>query len=167
MKLETDGYFHTEFIELLAKRIKPNVYLELGIDEGTTLHKVIPHAKKCIGVDKEFPKFCEWDKSFDYFNMTTEYFFDKNILREYDELDLVFIDADHSYEAVKRDFYNVYRYVAQDGLILLHDTFPKDETDTHPDLCGDCYKFTNDLKNCGFEFMTLPFPPGLTIVRRV
>ncbi len=36
-------------------------------------------------------------------------------------VDIVFIDADHSYSAVKADFTGVKKWLAEDGLIIFHD----------------------------------------------
>ena len=37
---------HSDFIAILASVYKPNLYVELGLYEGETLSKVLPHAKK-------------------------------------------------------------------------------------------------------------------------
>jgi predicted O-methyltransferase YrrM len=39
-----------------------------------------------------------------------------------DNVDLLFIDADHSYEGIKRDYDNWYPLIPEGGLILFHDT---------------------------------------------
>jgi predicted O-methyltransferase YrrM len=38
------------------------------------------------------------------------------------QIDLAFIDGDHSYEGVKKDFENTIKYLADDGHILFHDS---------------------------------------------
>lgn len=52
------------------------------------------------------------------------------------DVDFLFIDGDHSYEGVKRDFYDYSRFVKQGGLIVLHD------------VCGleDVHRFWEEIK---------------------
>lgn len=49
----------------------------------------------------------------------------KQIIRSefsrYTPVDLLFIDGDHSYEAVKQDFFNFLPFVNKSGVIILHD----------------------------------------------
>ena len=45
----------------------------------------------------------------------------ENIFK-YIELDYIHIDADHSYEGVKSDFYNYVNCLSENGIITLHDT---------------------------------------------
>jgi len=57
------------------------------------------------------------------------------------ELDLLFIDGDHTYEGVKDDYNRYSKYVKNGGLIVLHDI-------AHHDQVKDCQvdKFWNELK---------------------
>ena len=80
--------------------------------------------------------------------------------------DFVFIDADHSEKAVSKDFYGIYEYVSPDGLIILHDTNPETREDTEPGFCGDAWRFAQHLVAVPYEAVTLPFHPGLTIIRK-
>lgn len=47
---------------------------------------------------------------------------------------MLFIDADHSKEAVLQDFRGFFPFVAPYGLILLHDSHPGKEGMMHPGL---------------------------------
>lgn len=64
-------------------------------------------------------------------------------------IDLLYIDGDHSYEGVKRDFENYQKFCKPDGLICFHDINPDFgvtkgiETDVKS---GDVYKFWRELK---------------------
>jgi hypothetical protein len=83
---------------------------------------------------------------------------------------LGFIDGWHSYEQAKKDFYNIKKYLVKDGYILLHDTYPPDESFLDVNRCGDVYKFRLELESDGgFDCLTLPngaaMNVGLTIVR--
>ena len=73
MDFKTDGFFHSIFIEMLAERMKPSVYLELGLSKGETFHRVGPHCGKALGVDRDFIGIKE--PGYIYYDMTTDEFF--------------------------------------------------------------------------------------------
>lgn len=86
-------------------------------------------------------------------------------------LALAFIDGDHSYEQVKKDFYNVLPYVVDNGFILLHDTYPRNEEWTTATTCGTVYKLRQELEmDTTLDCITLvrgtAMDFGLTIVRK-
>ena len=49
--------------------------------------------------------------------------FTKNILKKFDKFDLIFIDADHSYDAVKNDFELSLNLSHKNTTIVFHDIF--------------------------------------------
>lgn len=81
---------------------------------------------------------------------------------------MLFIDADHSKEAVLQDFRGFFPFVAPYGLILLHDSHPGKEGMMHPGLCGTAYQAIEELskETESYEMMTIPISPGLTICRK-
>lgn len=86
-------------------------------------------------------------------------------------LALVFIDGDHIFEQVKKDFFNVLPYVVDHGYILLHDTYPPDETYVDENRCGSVYQLRQAIeKDDRFDCLTLTrgtaMGVGLTIVRK-
>lgn len=57
-------------------------------------------------------------------------------------VDLLFIDGDHSYGGVKADWHDYAPYVADGGLVVLHDVLP------HPDVPGcDVDRLWEELKS--------------------
>jgi len=105
-----------------------------------------------------------------YFRMTTQQFIENHAAR-LAPFDVVFIDADHSEDAVRKDFDGIWPYVSKEGLILLHDTNPETIKDTEPGLCGNAWLFAQDLfldhnDTPMYEVVTLPYHPGLTIIRK-
>jgi len=43
---------HETFVEFIASYLKPSVYVELGVYDGSTFGKVLPHVKDwAYGVD--------------------------------------------------------------------------------------------------------------------
>lgn len=83
-------------------------------------------------------------------------------------IDMLFIDANHSYESVLEDFNNFFPLVRDQGIILLHDGYPENIEQTGSGYCGDGYRAIEELtsKQKNFEMMTIPVPPGLTIARK-
>lgn len=61
------------------------------------------------------------------------------VARKYDKFDFLFIDGDHKYEAVKRDFELYAPLVKKGGIIVLHDVALKD----NPEV--EVYKFWQEL----------------------
>lgn len=87
------------------------------------------------------------------------------------DLALSFIDGDHNYEQVRKDFYNVFNCTVENGYILLHDTHPPDETYLGENRCGTVYQLRQELaKYPWLDMITLPkgtaMGVGLTIIRR-
>ena len=59
---------------------------------------------------------------------------------------LAFIDGEHHYEYVKRDFENIFKLLVDDGYIFLHDTYPYEEGLVLGDYCADSYKMRQELE---------------------
>src|SRR3990167_470511 len=59
---------------------------------------------------------------------------------------LAFIDGEHHYEYVKRDFENIFGLLSDDGYIFLHDTYPYNEDLVLGDYCADSYKMRQELE---------------------
>lgn len=162
-----ETFNHSTFLEFLISYIKPNIYLELGVRDGLTILKCAPHTVKSIGVDI-LPCQFNLSKNIEYHQTTTDDYFkslDPSI-----KFDVVFIDADHSHEQSLKDFLNVKDKVIDDGFIFFHDTYPYNETMMLPHLCNDVYKTAHYIKNNfidAFEIVTLPFNPGLTILKKI
>lgn len=155
-----------EVVRYFASLFCPETYLELGLYKGETISYVKNFSKRCIGVDIKVP---ECVNGYEFYNMTTNVFFEKASKGEINVngIDMAFIDADHSYLQSMLDFNNVFKYVNNNGLIFLHDTFPKNKEFTDSGYCGDTYKSVYDIsKNDECEIITLPFHPGLSIIRK-
>lgn len=57
-----------------------------------------------------------------------------------------FIDGDHRYDQAKKDFWNIWDVLVEDGVIALHDTHPPSEEWIDENRCGDVYRLRQDLK---------------------
>jgi hypothetical protein len=82
-----------------------------------------------------------------------------------------FIDGDHCYEQVKKDFWNTWPLLNDEGVIALHDTYPPDAEWTDENRCGDVYRLRQELeKRDDMDVFTLGrgcvIGVGFTIVRK-
>jgi predicted O-methyltransferase YrrM len=161
--------WHEDFIVELAKVVKPRVYCELGLYQCTLFNRILPYADKLIGVDieKSAGEYMKNSSKTEFFNLSTDEFIEY-IKTASIQIDMLFIDADHSKESVLNDFNNFFPFVTPHGLILLHDSHPKDEEQCKSGYCGTGYQAIEELSRTKdeYEMMTIPVPPGLTICRK-
>jgi len=162
-----ETFAHIAFLEFMASWIKPERYLELGCRWGNSLIPISKHSKSVIGVDMDPPKY-NVPSNARIEVCTTDHYFentDKDI-----KYDMVFIDADHSYEQSLKDFMNVKDRVIENGFVFMHDTSPYHISYTDKSLCGDTWKAAKWIKNNlanEWEVLTIPINPGLTILKRM
>jgi predicted O-methyltransferase YrrM len=117
------------FMANLIKMAKYSTALEIGVFEGETaqhLIKALPKGGQYVGIDINDYRtpatklyMAEGGKSIDFVL--------GNSLDELSKLpkahfDLIFIDADHSFEHVLKEFKLAEHLVSKDGVIILHDT---------------------------------------------
>lgn len=159
MALNRNQTFHETLIPMLVEGLGVEVYLELGTHLNETIGKV--QCPRRYGVDRKIVPI----DGVTFFEMSTREFLEEHASK-IAPVDFVFIDADHKADSVKSDFYGVLPYVGDEGLICMHDTNPETEKDTSPGLCGDAWRFAFDLREDGFECLTLPYHPGLTLFRK-
>lgn len=162
--------YHEILIPLLARNMRPlpTLYMELGVYEGPVLKQMAEFCERCIGIDKEYAR-CVFPKNVEFYRMTTKEFALLHGADFLGKVDILFIDADHSHAASTEDFNFYFEMVRNNGLIFLHDTYPLDESMASPGYCGDSWRTAVWLRECVFAFcevLTLPIPPGLTIVRK-
>ena len=166
---ESDPKWHQGLIVHLASIMRPEVYVELGIFRCGLFNQVVPFTMRAIGVDAdpEAGKYMTRSPRATFVAANTSEFA-RRIRKDPVSIDMIFIDADHSQEAVLDDFRNFLPFVVPHGLILLHDTHPCDEAATDPTRCGTAYRAIDQLsrRSDGFEMMTLPLHPGLTLCRK-
>ena len=173
MKMPFSGRAHIRMIKEIAHGLHEagflKRYLELGIRKGFCFNVVAPLSVEAYAVDtRNYYKYIKQNKNLVWKHMTTDEF-----LKNHDpkrKFDLVFIDADHSYKASLNDFELVLPLVNDNGIILLHDTYPPNKEFTDSDYCSDVYKTAEYIRNnfnkeC--EIVTLPFYFGISVVRKI
>ena len=159
--LGNSEFQHSIFIAELAKLSNCKKYLELGIYDASNINIISSVVEYTVGVDNS--KMFTIEGDFIFHEKTTDQFF----LDNKELFDIIFIDADHQYESVVRDFENALKILNPNGIVLVHDTDPINEQYTEPGYCGDSYKLNEYLENKHPElaYITLPFSEsGLTLI---
>ena len=154
---------HSDLIVQLVKSVNCRTYLELGIYDGSTLARVGQTVPRVIGVDI---KDLRINKNIGEFHLSTTQDFLQNFN---DMVDVIFIDADHSFESVKEDFESALKLLNEFGIIILHDTDPISEKYLDKGYCGDSYKMLDwlEVNHPEMSVITLPISEaGLTIIKR-
>ena len=160
---------HSDFIAIVASIIKPNIYVELGLYQGETLSKVIPHVNKCFGVDMKInPELQKLEEQHGYKLIINYCKTDDFFLDFMGKIDMAFIDADHCAESALKDFENVLSLLSDNGIIFMHDTDPINNDYINPGFCGDSYKLVPLLeKRDDVNIITLPLTEaGLSIIMK-
>lgn len=162
----SDGTFHTKVLTFLAMNMGTPSYLEIGCHNSDTMRVIKQNTDKVkmVAVDIVEPKVKL--VGVDYYIMPSHKFL-TDVL-PYLSLNpaMSFIDADHSFSSARSDFLALWPSVPPGGLIFLHDTWPENRAMTESGYSGDCHKMVDWLRKEGYESVTLPLSPGLTIVRK-
>jgi len=166
---ETPINWHEDFIVHLTRVVRPKVYVELGVYQCALFNRVVPYAQKLIGIDnsEEAGKFMKKTAKAKFVRLSTDEYY-RELKKHPIKIDMLFIDADHSKESVLKDFKHFFPYVSDQGVILLHDGYPKNIAQTKPGYCGDGFKAIEELSKHtdDYEMMTIPVTPGLTLCRK-
>jgi predicted O-methyltransferase YrrM len=117
------------FLALLAD-LAPEVVVEVGSDAGGTLWawQQLPSVRRVVGVDQPHAGFSSGNTLNDHgaeviygdsHDPETLHVLEERLAG--DKVDLLFIDGDHTYEGVKRDFEMYSPLVPPSGVVAFHD----------------------------------------------
>jgi hypothetical protein len=172
LRLPGDDYI--AWLQRFHETLRPEYYLEIGVDEGTTLALARPPTL-AIGVDPQPRLGVPFQAQTRLFFETSNDFFANDHLRSLlgeKQLDLVFVDGLHVFEQSLLDFVNAERFCGPRSVVLFHDTVPVDELTQRPQrqtsfYTGDVWKTVICLKHYrpDLDVFTIAAPQtGLTVV---
>ena len=165
---------HEQFISLCHALLRPNTYLEIGVDQGRSLALALD-STRAVGVD---PKPCVQYPLGQRVEVTedqSDNFFESNVATDLfhgSPIDLGFIDGLHLYEQALKDFNNTEKLCHRNSLLILDDCVPPNEAYTHRRACegvwtGDVWKllvalaqYRPDLRITLLDL----YPAGLAII---
>ncbi len=190
--IKWNNYSHIPIIKEICEGLKAtdcnDKYLELGVAKGGCFCTCAPLFKNAIGVDmnpavpprieRQSRVFKQTKTKWQIVTATTDEFFEHNDEKEFN---FIFIDAKHSFEQSRMDFVNAWPLLKDNGIMLLHDTYPPNEH--YLPHCEDAWKLPEWIKQKAkdrhlenisisgeydnIELMTLPFYFGITIIRKM
>lgn len=105
-------------------------YLELGLSSGINFNSLVLKNKKSVDIVSD-PR--------PTFQMSTDDFFKNNK----EKFHIIYIDADHEYQQVIKDYNNAVDSITINGIIFLHDLYPPDKDHTQKHLCDNSFKILN------------------------
>ena len=164
MEILNRAELQQNIIPAIAEAMRPKIYVELGIRTCETFNRVAPFCGRAIGVDRNNCAHCITVHNGEFHHMSSKDF----ALEWREPIDLLFIDADHHFEAAMWDFETFAQHVVLHGVICVHDTFLGNAASYESTL--DSYRVAEAIRTredlAHFEAVTIPVPPGLTIVRK-
>lgn len=133
---------HAPFSYWLEERLKPSLIVELGTHNGMSFFSFCQAVERLqletrlIAIDtwqgdqhagffdeQVFDEFKKNQKRYDDISWYYRKTFEEGLKHiENDSADIIHIDGFHSYEAVRKDFYDALPKLAKNGIIILHDT---------------------------------------------
>lgn len=145
--------YSSNIINLICD-IGSKCYLELGIEDNTNFNNTHALNKKSVDTN-----------GMATFTGTTDEYFQQ--LDKSESFDVIFIDANHDYDYVLRDFNNSIKHCKE--WLVLHDMVPPSFYHTHHTQCSDSYRILYYIikEQPDIIFYTLkdPIYCGLTFIR--
>lgn len=119
-----------DFIDFVVQHGKLESFLEIGVNWGGSVSVLLDYFENGFGIDiNDCPFFNRLLQINPNYIQIIGNSFDKYIIDTVApyQFDLLFIDASHDYESVKKDYENYKKYVRKGGLIAFHDITPDNE----------------------------------------
>lgn len=172
----------SEILGLLeyVSALRPRYACEIGTHRGGTnllISQALPGVRIMVGIDLYVQQkykllyFCHPDRTLHYINGSSHATRHMNRVARAlgdNQLDFLFIDGDHTYEGVRRDFLNYRTLVREGGIIAFHDIVPDHRTrygKDAPSWSGNVPIFWQKLKTVfrHREFIDDPRQDGMGI----
>jgi hypothetical protein len=167
------------YLDVLARvhaTLRPETYLEIGVDAGATLSLAVG-AAQAVGVDPApSPSARAIPRGARCYRLESDVFFARESRASVfgvATVDLAFVDGLHRFEQALRDFVNVERWCGRASTVVLHDCLPPaaiaaSRERTTLFWVGDVWKVLEALLDhrSDLRITVVPAPPsGLVIVR--
>ncbi len=123
----------TTVIQQLINQSKSKLYLELGVFVGHNFLQIEATKKVAVDPDKKIQHTESLPNDSIFYEVTSDTFFENQmdpLLIE--KFDVIFIDGLHTYQQSLHDVLNSLKYLKEDGVIVMHDCFPKSKSAAHP-----------------------------------
>lgn len=160
------------FLKTIAKRFACKNYLEVGTYIGESINILTDCCEKLYSITAPLSEsysadtFCKWLNIPNYserltYNDKIIHFFVDSKTFDYteinDEIDLYFIDGDHSYRGVYADTKNIFSIKSEDSIVVWHDfrtgtyQYDKEVIQAVYDVLGDKFKnvYVTNQNYCG------------------
>jgi len=131
-------------------------YLELGLRKGETYNQIECEFKESIDSDLQYNA---------THKITTDVFFDT--VKEDKMWDIIFIDANHEKEFVKRDIINSLKHLNHNGTIFVHDVNPLTEKHLDKKYCNDAWETFVQFRQTRNDLAMYSFPFGMVGLIRI
>lgn len=169
-----DSGTYLALLRAMHRHARPRTYLEIGVADGASL-ALATRSTKVIGIDPR-PRIDRLPRRWSVHAETSDEFFARSDAPAVlGEVDVAFIDGLHLFEQTLRDFIHVERYMASDGVVMLHDCHPPEASwgkreKRRRGWAGDVWKIIPILEEYRPDLsveVAAAAPTGLGIVTRL
>jgi hypothetical protein len=169
------GPSYRDILKRLQDALLPRVYLEIGVEHGTTLALAV-HSERAVGIDPVArPPARALPACAQLYHMTSDAFFAAHRVQDVlgdGRVDLAFIDGMHWFDYALRDFCNVESWCRPGSVVVLHDCLPVHRAAAARERetsfwVGDTWKALECLlkERSDLRISVLPcYPSGLVVV---
>lgn len=169
-KLLIADYQKETHINRALRLLKGRIYLEIGVRNGNSFHKIAAPQK--IGVDPDGTGFRSLFPGEFFYEQESDMFFETHAasLFKQHKIDIALVDGLHEFKQVLRDVLNIEQYISPGGVIFIHDCNPLTRKNAEVRdggiWNGDVWKIAFYLKKFrqDLEFFTLDCDFGLGVL---